>query len=172
MTFKSASNSALGNPLVNASYVDTVKRVPLGTICKMYDDTQGEGEFIYLPGLANVGVGTAVFYDLTPGAEAVVVADSDLHLNKGWPLAVSVIAIAAGSFGWYQIGGVAKTAAVAGCAAGRAFLDPTNVTGALDDTAIAGCQVLNARILTAVGTPAANFAYTYLNRPFVQGQIT
>lgn len=171
-SWKSARNSALGFPAVLAAQVDTTKRVPLGTIIKMQDETQGEGEFIYLPGAASVVEGCAVIFDPTPGAEVVAILDSDLHLNKGWPVAVAAIAIPALSFGWYQIGGIAKTVAVAGCAAGRAFADPTNLTGAIDDTAIAGCQILNARLLTAVGVPAANFAYTYLNRPFIQGQIT
>lgn len=171
MTYKIQSNAALGVQGFTVTDVDTTQKHPFGTIVRAVDDTQGAGEFIYLPGLAAISIGTAVLYDLTPGTEVIVIADSDLHLNKGWPLAVALVPVLAGQFGWFQIGGVAKTVAVAGCAAGRCFLDPTNATGALDDTAINGCQVLGARILTAVGTPAANFAYTYINRPMVQGQV-
>lgn len=170
MAFSSGPNSALGMPLANASYVDSTERVPVGTIIDMVDATQGPGRFIYLPGLANVAAGGAVIYDLTPGARVVALTDSDLHANTGYPVAVAVVAVPAGSFGWYQIGGVAKTKAIAGGAAGRCFLTADNTTGAFDDTAIAGCQVLGARQLTAVDTPAVGFSYTLLSNPHIQGQ--
>jgi hypothetical protein len=44
--------------------------------------------------------------------------------------------------------------------------------GSVDDTAVAGEQVLNAVVSTTTGTPSAGLAIVQINRPFIQGQIT
>lgn len=170
MTFTSGPLTALGVPGFRTTDVDTVQRLPIGTIVKAVDPTLGEGEFIYLPGVVNCLAGCAVVYDLTPGANVTALTLSGTHLNGGHPLAVAVVAVPAASFGWFQISGVAITAGIAAGIAGKCML--TTTAGALDDTAIAGCQVLGARQLTAFNTPSAGFAYTLLNRPSIQSQIT
>jgi hypothetical protein len=43
-------------------------KVPVGTIAKAFDDTLGEAEFIYLPGVANLVEVTS--YDLAGAASA------------------------------------------------------------------------------------------------------
>jgi hypothetical protein len=60
MTFKTAANAALGVTAFDLASVDVTPKVPVGTIAKAYDDTQGEGEFIYLPGAAGVAANDAV----------------------------------------------------------------------------------------------------------------
>lgn len=170
MTFKTSYNSALGVIGLDANSIDTVARVPVGTIIRAYDDTQGEGEFIYLPGAANVAAGDAVLYDLTPGAQATTRHSNATGSNSGRPVAFAVQATPAGSFGWYQIGGVAIVSTIAGTVAGVMMGNAT--TGSVSNTADAGDQILGARISTAVGTPVANKSYATINRPYVQGQIT
>lgn len=169
MAWKPGANAPLGLP--SPGSVDDTAGVQVGTIAKFYDDTQGEGEFIYLPGVASTAAGDCVEYDLAPGAQATVRHSNATATGKGWPVAIASAAVVATKFGWYQIGGVAIANVAAGFAAASAVFG-TGTAGVLDDGADAGDQILNARGSSAIGTPAANKAYITLNRPFVQGQIT
>jgi hypothetical protein len=168
--FKTSYMSAVGVPGFALANVDTSAKIPVGTVVKGYDDTQGEGEFIYLPGAANVAAGDFVVYDLAPGAQAVTRLAKDVVNNTARPVAVALTAIGAGSFGWYQISGVAIGNTVAATAAGVCMATAT--VGSVGNTADAGDQILGARISTAVGTPAAGQSYITLNRPCMQSQIT
>lgn len=170
MTFKTASNAALGISAFVLAAVDVVAKVPVGTITKAYDDTLGEAEFIYLPGVANTVAGDTIVYDLLPGGQAITRATAAAQVNSGQPVAVALVAVPAGSFGWFQISGVAVVNVTAASAAGKAFLTAT--ASQLNSAATAGCQVLGARLSSAIGTPAAGQAYATINRPYVQGQIT
>lgn len=170
MTFKTSYNSALGVIGLDANSVDVVAKVPVGTIIRAFDDVQGEGEFIYLPGAANVAAGDAVLYDLLPAGQATTRHSNATGSNSGRPVAFAVQACGAGQFGWFQIGGLAIVSAVAGTVAGVAMASAT--AGSISNTADAGDQILGARISSAVGTPAANKSYATINRPYVQGQIT
>ena len=169
MAWKSGANAPLG--LSNPGQVDVTALVKVGTIAKFFDDAFGEGEFIYLPGVASTAAGDAVDFDTTPGAYATVRHTNATATNKGWPLAIATAAVVANKFGWYQIGGTAIVNVAAGFAAGSAVFG-TGTAGVLDDGADAGDQILNAKGLTAIGTPAAGKAYVLINRPFTQGQIT
>lgn len=168
MAFKPGANAPLG--IWSFTEVSTTARVPVGTIVKGYDDTQGEAEFIYLPGVASTVAGDMVEYDLAPGAQATVRATNATSSNSGRPVAWAMAAVVASSYGWYQISGVAVGNTVAGTAAGVCMASAT--AGSVGNTADAGDQVLGARISTAVGTPAAGQSYITINRPFKQGQIT
>jgi hypothetical protein len=170
MAYKTSLNSGIGLQGFLAAQVDTVQRVALGTTIKGFDDVLGEGEFIYLPGAANVVAGDAVVYDLAPGAVAVTRMVNNAFNNSGRPVAIAVAAVPAGSFGWYQIGGCAIANTIGGTVAGVAMANAT--TGQLSNTADAGDQIIGARISTAVGTPAAGQSYVTLNRPCMQSQIT
>jgi hypothetical protein len=170
MTYRSAAGMPLGYPLPGTIDTNTTPLVPVGTIAKFYDDTMGEGEFIYLPGVASTAAGDAVVYDLNPGAQATTRLVNNAQNNTGRPVAFATAATVAASYGWYQIGGLATVNAVAAVAAGRMFASAT--TGSIDNTADAGDQILNARVSSAVGTPAANKSYATLNRPCMQSQIT
>jgi hypothetical protein len=111
-----------------------------------------------------------VCFDLTPGAQSTTRLAKDAQNNTGRSVAFATAATVASTFGWYQIGGVATVNTVAATAAG--VMMNTATTGSVGNTADAGDQILSARILTAVGTPAANKSYAHINRPCIQGQIT
>lgn len=168
MAWKSGVNAALGYPV--PGNVDDVAKAPVGSIAKFYDDVQGEGEFIYLPGVAATVAGDCVEYDLAPGAQVTVRHSNATASNSGRPVAFAMAAVIATKFGWYQIGGVVIANVAVGCAPGSVF--GTATAGVLDDGADAGDQILNARFSTNIATPAAGQAYATVNRPFVQGQIT
>lgn len=169
MVWKTGANSPLG---VSAptGVADTVQQHLVGTIAKFYDDVFGEGEFIYLPGAANVAAGDIVLYDLSPAGATVTRHSNATGSNSGRPVAFALGATGAGTWGWYQISGLAIVSAVAGVVAG--VMMGTATTGSVGNTADAGDQILGARISSAVGTPAASKAYATINRPCVQGQIT
>ncbi len=169
MPYKTSYNAALGQPAIALGGIDIVARVAIGRIEKGFDDLLGEGEFIYLPGTAGLLAGDHVVYDMLPGA-ASVTRSSSANANAGQPSAVAVGAVPAGSFGWFQISGVAPVNVAAGSVAGRAFLSAT--AGQLTSTQANGVGLLSARLSSAAGSPAPGQAYFTLNRPTVQGQIT
>ena len=80
----------------------TTQNHPLGTVIRAYDSTYGQGEFIYLKGVASTTVGALVTYNVSfqtaLGTSAVGVSN---------PFAVAMSACVAGEYGWYQIGGLA-----------------------------------------------------------------
>lgn len=171
MGWKTGLNAPLGAPLIDPTTVHDSEDYPIGTIISGYDDTQGYGEFIFLPGVASCTEGDLVVYDLVPAAEATVLALTTTHDNSGRPVAVALGAVVAGKYGWFQITGVAIVNVAASFAAGnKVFM--TTTAGTVDDAAVAGAQVLGAISSSAIGTPAAGQAYVTMNRAFLQGQIT
>ena len=88
------------------SETSTTKKHKVGTLVRAVDPTYGEGEFIYLVGVASTLVGTIVTYhdgDTTVGQTAF----STTAVDSGEPLAVSMSANIADQYGWYQVSGVA-----------------------------------------------------------------
>jgi hypothetical protein len=51
----------IGHQAINVN--STTKNHPLGTIVRASDPTYGEGEFIYLLGVASTAIGSVVTYD-------------------------------------------------------------------------------------------------------------
>lgn len=168
-TWITPANGPLGQPTPGG--VDATARVPVGSISKFFDsDGSGEGEFIYLPGTLNTVAGDVVDYDIVPGAQVTARHSNATASNSGRSIAVATAAAGAGTWAWYQISGVATVNAVAGTIAGAVM--GTGTAGQIGNTADPGDQILGARVMTAVGTPATGKAYVSLNRPIVQGQIT
>lgn len=170
--FKGTINSGLGLTTFDPTKIDAAAALPIGTIVRAVDDAgvQGEAEFIYLPGLAAVAIGDVVTFDLLPGGQTITRTLAATHVNKGVPVAVAIAAVTAGLFGWFQISGVAIVNVTAAAAAGPAFLTAT--AGQLNSAAVAGVQLVGARLSSAIGTPAAGKAYLTLDRAAVQSQIT
>ena len=168
MAYKNVANAPLGMPL--PGNVDATALVPVGTIQRFIEDTLGEGEYIYLPGVAATIANDLVEYDLAPGAQATVRHSNATASNSGRSLAVSTAATIALTFGWFQISGLTIINTTAAQAAGNMF--GTATAGAVGNTLDAGDQILNARLSTATGVPAALKAYATISRPFVQGNIT
>lgn len=139
----------------------TVQQHPIGTIVRAVDPTYGEGEFIYLKGLASTAVGEAVIYDQYANTTKRGVA------NDRGPVGVAMSANVASQYGWYQIKGsaVVKSATVA--AGGAVFLTAT--AGTVDDAVVSTDKIDGARFKTADGTPAAGFAVVELDRPSANG---
>lgn len=170
MSWKPGPNAPLGVPNGIPSIPDAVALCAIGTIREFVEDTQGPAELIYLPGVASTLAGDMVEYDLTPGAQATIRHSNATGSNSGRPLAVALAPTVAGQFGWYQISGCALVSTTAAQAAGNVY--GTATAGAVGNTLDAGDQILNARLVTATGTPAALKAYMMIQRPFVQGNIT
>lgn len=90
-------------PIANNSAVQNHK---IGTIVRAEDPTYGEGEFIYLVGVASTIVGSVVTWhdaDTTLGLTSL----STTAVDSGEPLAVAMSACVASEYGWYQISGIA-----------------------------------------------------------------
>lgn len=139
---------------------DTVQNLPLGTVVTAVDPTLGEGEFIYLKGVASTAVGSVVIYDTKAATSTLATAGS-----RG-PVAVAMSANVASQYGWYQISGTAVVAVAAAVAAGApAFATAT--AGSVDDAVVTGDKVdgMVFKVLAgAAGTTAAQ-----LDRPNMNG---
>lgn len=169
MAWKTGRNSALGLPSVNPLVADQYPIVPLGTVAWFYEDTLGPVELIYLPGLGSTGVDSALIdYTMYPVPTIFRHAGSS-PVTYGRPLAVTITAFNSSAYGWHQISGLAIVQALA-AAPGPAFA--TASIGIISSTPLAGSQILNARIESALNTPLPGRCYMLMNRPFAQGQIT
>jgi len=163
------SDPLIGLPAIGS--IGTTQQQPGGTIRRAVDPTYGEGEFIYLQGVASTVLGSLVTWSgVTSGAPTFQTALVANTANQAVPVAVATAAIGAGQWGWYQISG---TAIVANngtfAAAGPMYIV---AAGTITSVAAAGKQIVNAYGLSATGTPAANQNLAVLMRPFAQGAIT
>ncbi len=155
------TNVLLGHtPIGN---IDTVLNPahPLGTIVKAKDPLYGEGEFIYLKGVASSLVGSAVVWDST------YLPTLTTTTTRG-PVAVAMAATLLGQFGWYQLEGISvvkDTGATSGSAC------QGNATpGVVGVTIVAGQYIDGMVTKTADGTPSAGFALCALSRPCMNGR--
>lgn len=153
--------------VVGSQFIDAasdVQRHPLNMIMEAADPVYGAGEFIYLKGAANIAVGSWVVYNSDDGSPTLLAA------NAIGPVAVSMAAIPANSFGWYQIQGKAVGKVLAGYV-DNADVYATATAGSVDDAVVAGDRVKNAKGASAIGTPAAGFAEFELARPFMDDAL-
>lgn len=137
---------------------DTVKNHDFGKIVKAKDPVYGEGEFIYLQGVASTAVGSWVTFNRDDGTTALLAA------NAIGPVAVAMSANVASQYGWYQISGKAIGLVLTG------FVDNANVyatatAGSVDDAVVAGDRVKNCKGASAIGTPSAGLAEFEIDRP-------
>jgi len=155
-------------PIAAIAATGTVNH-PLGRKVTAYDPTLGEGEFIYLYGVASNIVGALVTYNSLTGITTL--APNTAHLAQ--PLAVSMAANTSTTTGsWYQVYGVAviKKTATKVSPAVPLFLSGT--AGRVFATATSGKQILNAvsvnaaTVASATSTVQVNIAW-----PFAQGQV-
>lgn len=148
---------------------DTTQRHALGQITKATNDTYGEGEFIYLLGVASTEAGSLVKYNATTFQTVLVTATA----VQACPVAVSMSANVASQYGWYQIAGnaVIKKTGVAVTPQVTLFISAT--AGRVKVAASAGLQIVGARSanLTTVVTTTSTVVVT-INRPHLQSQIT
>ena len=154
-----------------ASAVGRAPGTRLGMVAEAYDPTYGQGEFIYLLGVASTVVGSMVVWDgASSGTPTYQTALCPSTGGLGQPVAFAMSANVAGQYGWYQVSGscVAATNGTLAAGPGPVYI---GTTGTVTSTQAAGKQIVNARNDTATGTPAANQAVLLIQRPFAQGQI-
>lgn len=159
--------------------VSSTQNHPLGTVRRFQDSTalsgsQGGIEAIYLTGVSGTVAGALVTYNSREGSTTLVPTSNK---NKGWPVAVATAATnTTGTWGWYQIGGVAlvkKDAIDVGTAA--SVYASTVTAGRI--TFVAG-SASGAQILGAITVNSASVAsttstiYVELDRPHMQGAVT
>jgi hypothetical protein len=148
----------------------TTQNHDLGTVIRARDPIYGQGEFIYLKGVASTIVGSVVTWGgVATGTPTFQTTLAPATANLGQPIAVAMSANLAAAYGWYQISGQAVVATNGTLAAGPGKLFLAG-TGQLTSTQGNGLEVNNAINVTATGTPAANQAVIEINRPFAQGQ--
>ena len=166
---------ALTSPYIGAQPIantETSAKHPLGTIIRAADPTYGEGEFIYLLGVASTVVGSMVDYNTTTYQTALS-ADT---ANQSNPVAVAMSANVAAQYGWYQIGGLAvtlKTAVKADPAVNAKRVYQSATTSRVMQTSAAGKCILGAsRANLTTVTSTTSTVVLSLNRPHKQGPIT
>jgi hypothetical protein len=138
----------------------TVQNHPLGFRVKAVSQTYGEGEFIYLKGLADTAVGSWVTFAMDDGSTALLAA------NAIGDVGVAMSANVANQFGWYQIYGKAIGKALTGYL-DNALVYATATAGSVDDAVVAGDRVKKAIGASAVGTPSTGLAEFEIQYPFM-----
>ena len=158
------------------AYSSPVQNHPLGKTTRAYDPVYGEGEFIYLLGVASTVVGSLVIWGGATGSPPSAVPTLQTTLAptttlQGKACAVAMSANVAAQYGWYQIEGNAVVAEN-GTFTGAGVKIYTQATGVVSTTAATGQEVVNATLVVADGQPSAGLGVAYINRPFLQGAIT
>ena len=138
----------------------TTANHPLGTCLKAKDPTYGEGQFIYLQGVASTGENSWVTYNADDHSTALLAA------NAIGPVAVAMSANVASQYGWFQLFGKAIGKALASYA-DNGLVYATATAGSIDDAVVAGDRVKRAKGASAVGTPSAGLAEFELDHPFM-----
>lgn len=146
----------------------TTQNHPLGTVVRATDPTYGQGEFIYLKGVASTAVGSLVTWNVSTFQTALAAVGA----NKAVPIGVAMSACVASEYGWYQIGGIAvmkKTATVS--------LAAEAAVGVLTAGLVAGTgsgKEIQGAIVHAVASAASGrtTVQVVINRPTMQGRIT
>lgn len=156
----------IGGQAINET--STTQKHPLGTIAKAVDPTYGEGEFIYLLGVASTTVGSLVTYTLSSWQTALAPVGDAVSR----PVAVAMSANVAGQYGWYQISGkavVAKTATIC-CVVGAGV--GVQTVGLVTKTD-SGKEILGAVFAaTASAATGRTTVLVSIDRPRMQGRIT
>ena len=149
------------------STTSTTQQHDLGQIVTAVDrgaNSNGQGDFIYLKGVADTTAGSWVTYNADDYSTALLGADMI------GPVAVAMAPTVAGQYGWYQIRGKAVAKAGAGFADnGNVYATATG--GTADDAVVAGDRVKNAKGASAIDFPATGYAEFELNHPFVDDAV-
>ena len=148
--------------------VSTVQNHPFGTIVRAKDTgttAYGEGEFIYVKGVASGALNAWAGYRSKSGLTTLAVADGNYSIG----IMMSALD-ATTDFGWLQI----KGRAIGKCL--TAFADNgvvylTSTAGSIDDASVIGDAVINARKTTTVHV-VGTFLDTYnISRPFTTNRV-
>ena len=146
----------------------TVANHTLGTIVRAKDPTYGQGEFIYLLGVASTAVGSVVTYDASTYQTVLSAVGGNIPRSVAFSMSANVAA----QYGWYQIGGiaVAKKTCTISLAAGAAVGVLT--TGLIAGTG-SGKEIQGAAVAAvASATAGRTTVQVMVNRPVKQGRVT
>ena len=167
MPYKIAAQVIVAQAATESS---TTQKVPLGTIVPIVDNALAvpqAGSAIYVKSSDVILRGSVVMFDLQLGTAVLGPATGGVG-----PVGVALANIPSGSFGWLQIDGTAAVKAPNAVAVGANVFPLAATPGSVDDAAVAGEQILNAKFSTTDPVPEVDFAWITINRPFYQGQIT
>lgn len=136
-----------------------------GMIVTGRDPTYGGAEFILLLGVANTAVGSVVVYNQTTFQTTLAPAGTNLPT----PIAIAMSANGAGTWGWYQISGIAvaaKSNGTASIASGAAVGVQTAGVLTVSST---GTEVEGA-LCAVLATASATSVQVVINRPHMIGR--
>lgn len=157
MTFRITDTVAGTQPIADTS---TTQEHPLGTLVRAKDPLYGEGEFIYLSGVATTGVGSWVTVHEDDWSTTLLAA------NDIGRVATSMSANVASQYGWYQISGKAVGKVATGFA-DNGLVFATATAGTVDDAVVAGDRVKQCIGASAIDTPSTGLAEMEMDRPFM-----
>ena len=162
------ANTDSGVTMANGTSAIPTPPNTLGQVCRAFDPTYGEGEFIMLLGVDSTVIGSMVTYNATT-YQTVLSANT---ANQATPVAVAMAANTAGLFGWYQIGGLAVVKKTAVAVNARVPVYQSATVARVMPTAASGKQVLGARSAN-LATVAATVSTVIvsINRPHLQGAV-
>ena len=146
----------------------TTKQHPLGTIVKGWDPTYGEGEFIYLLGVASTTVGSVVTWDASTHQTTLAAAGTNLPRRVAFAMSANV----ASQYGWYQISGMAVAAKSASicCVAGAAM---GVKTAGLISKSGSGKELNSCLcVTTASAATGRTTVLLSIDRPSLQGRVS
>ena len=146
----------------------TVQNHPLGTVVRAKDETYGEGEFIYLLGVASTAVGSVVTFDASTYQTVLSAVGGNIPRSVAFSMSANVAA----QYGWYQISGIAiaKKTCTISLAAGAAVGVLT--TGLMAGTG-SGKEINGAAVAAvASATTGRTTVKVMINRPTKQGRVT
>jgi hypothetical protein len=143
----------------------TTQNHPLGTVVRAVDATLGEGEFIYLVGVASTVVGSPVIYDDLTFQTTL----APVGTNKPGPVAFAMSANVASQYGWYQISGIAKGAKTSGLALASNAAVGVLTAGKIAATG-SGKEIEGA--ITAAKSTTSTLVTLVINRPRMQGRVS
>lgn len=157
------SNFAGAQPIADTS---TTQKHALGTIVRGTDPTYGEGEFIYLLGVASTAVGSMVTYNATTYQTALSPTNAT---TDGSPIAVAMSANVASQYGWYQITGLVPVLKTAVAVTPQQGMWLSGTSGRFYVTASTGKGLVGARTanLTTVASGTSTVV-CLLNRPAIE----
>lgn len=144
----------------------------LGQRARAYDPTFGEGEFIFLLGVASTAVGSLVIYD--SATYQTTLCPSTANLAR--PVAVAMAATTATTWGWYQIAGSATVLKQTNHQiAANLAVGISSSAGKIvaSSSAGAGKEIESARkTTTGTASSASTTCVIVIDRPHMQGRIT
>lgn len=171
MAFTIVENRVVSQPIAN-SETTQAGDIPLGTVVRAKDLTYGEGEFVYLLGVANTVAGIAVTWNATTYQTTLLASTANLSCPVAWAMSANTAA----KYGWYQISGLhpaLKTAVKADPAVNGTRVYISGTTGRVMQTSAAGKCILGAaRANLTTVTSTTSTVILLLNRPHAQGPIT